>query len=461
MGAVISMVYKLGKEKKVDEAYETLRPYLERDEVPAYFCQPVGWTIYRYIKEKHSQLLPVDAARIFGYYLNICERRPELVHSYIMILAVEYKKMHPQEFSFVDFCRSWGLDNFREEDYISSKATLQDGKSVTYQSLAVRVATLLYKDLKRTRAAEDAREFIPFFNTVLCKCPDYEFTPLYIANLHAWSGDKDTAIAMFKRMLVNKQQWYLWKHLGDLLDKNLRLSCYCKTLSLTDKEDYIGEIHLALSSLLLASDRGQAAYELQCYVSTYQKNGWRLRPEAFEIKKALDDAVPSANASLFYDQKSVDAEQFVFADFPEDEFVYTGTAVNRSGKIRACLNNRKEHVFVKVQITPLLQKANKGDVFLCRYNKIGRMTILTMHPTGNNVKMESIDVLSKHEQIKGETRMVEGKVRIRADKPFAFLDNCYIPPYLRQSANLVKGQAIRAKAVRQQNDKWRIVEILP
>lgn len=461
LGPVISKAYGFGKEKKIDEAFETLRPYLERDEVPSYFCHPVGWTIYRYVKSKQLQLSPSEAATIFRYYLNFCEHKPDIMHSYIMVLAVSYKKLHNQEFQFIDICRSWGLSNFRDEDYISVKTTMQDGKNITYQSLAVKVATLLYKELKRMGSPEMAKEFMPFFKVVHDKCPDYEFTPFYIANLYALSGDKDTAITMFKNMLVDKQQWYLWKHLGDLLDNTLRFSCYCKSLTMIDKEDYLGDMHLSLSSLLLNDNPEQAAYELQCYVFTYKKNGWKLRSEVYEIKEKLGTATPSHAGKSFYEHNSVPAENFAFSGFPQDEFIYTGNIVNHSGKPRACLNNRRRHLFVKMQITPLLRKANKGDIFLCRYNNNGRDTkVLTLHPTGKNINIEAKYVDSNLGQAKGETKQVEGRVKFRDDKPFAFLNSYFIPPRICQSFNLTNGQFIRAEAIRLQDGRWRVVKIL-
>ncbi len=71
LSPIVSRAYSLGKEKKFREAYETLQPYLERDEVPSYFCQPAGWTIYRYIREVMSVLLPEQAKTIFGYYFRV------------------------------------------------------------------------------------------------------------------------------------------------------------------------------------------------------------------------------------------------------------------------------------------------------------------------------------------------------------------------------------------------------
>ena len=456
---IVSKAFSLGKEHKTDEAYETLRPYLERDEVPTYFCQPVGWTIYRYVKEKLSTLSPKEAKVIFGYYLNFCSHKPDMVHSYMLVLAMMYAKLHMQEFPFVDFCRSWDLDSLRDEDYVSTEGKGSDGKPVVYQSLAIKVATLLYKEIKGTESPKFAGEFLPFFEKVLQRCPDYEFTPLYIANLHAWQGDKDIAIAMFKRMLVHRQQWYLWQHLGDLMGDDIKLSCYCKTLTLIDKEEYIGKIHLVLSSLLINQFPEQAAYELQAYVNTYQRNGWKCNAMAYEIKKQLPSVTPTPNGKSFYMQHTIAAEEFVFSDYPQEEFVFTGVMTYANGKMRACLSNHKKHLFAKLPLTPQLRKANDGDVFTCRYNfQDSHVDILTLHPTGKRVSVNMSKSASKQTSDKG--KMVEGKVRIKSDKPFAFLDQYFISPRLRRSCGLVDGQMIKAVVTQLQDGRWRVIKIL-
>jgi len=456
---VVSKAYSLGKEHRIDEAYETLRPYLERDEVPTYFSQPAGWTLYRYVKEKLSTLLPQQGRSIFGYYLNFCSHKPDMVHSYMLVLAMMYTKLHMQEFPFVDFCRSWNLDSLRDEDYVSTEGKGADGKPVVFQSLAIKVTTLLYKEIKSSRSPELAREFLPFFEKVLQRCPDYEFTSLYIANLHALQGDKDTAIDMFKQMLVRRPQWYLWQHLGDLMDDDVKLSCYCKTLTLMDKEEYIGRIHLALSSLLINQCPEQAAYELQTYVNTYQSNGWKCNAMANELMKQLSSVAPASNGKSFYVQHLKAAEDFVFSDYPQDEFVFSGVKTNAKGKPRACLNNHKKHLFAKLQLMPMLKKANVGDVFTCRYNaQGGHAVLLTLQPTGKSVSIKMDKTPSKPSSDKG--KVVEGKVRIRPDKLFAFLDRYYISPRLRQSCALVDGQMIKALATQEQDGRWRVTKIL-
>ena len=55
---------------------------------------------------------------------------------------------------------------------------------------------------------------------------------------------------------------------------------------------------------------------------------------------------------------------------------------------------------------------------------------------------------------------VEGKVEVRAGKPFAFLGHYYISPRLRQKFQLSDGQTIKAVAMEQQDGKWKIAKIL-
>lgn len=466
---VIRQAVALRKAGRFDEAFATLRPYFERNEVPSYFSQPAGWAVYSYIKANMSRLYPQEATTVFGYYLNISPHEPDMVNSYVMILAANYKKLHTMEFDFIAFCRSWNLTTFRDEDYLSAQGKTSDGKPITYQSTAVKVATLLYKDLKRQHTPEIIEEFMPFFVALLTRCPDYEFTPLYIANMHAWCGKCDEAISQFREMLVSNQQWYLWKHLGDLLDNQLKVSCYCKALSMTDKEEYIGEIHLALAKLLEKSNPQQAAYEVGKYLSTCREHNWRIKSDGYIMESRLRNITPEADGKAFYVENVAEAEQYAYDEQPQSEFVFSGSIVNRKGKKRACLDNRAEHVHLKVPFTPELQKASAGDVFICRYTtNNNRYVLLTAHPTGRRVRVQPHGNHSagNHEQqhqnnMRGnETRELEGVVRRRDGQPFAFVNDCFIPPHICSSAALTNGQHIRVLAFKQDDGRWRARRLL-
>lgn len=461
---IISRAYQLGKEKRVDEAFESIRPYLQNNEVPANFYQPVGWTVYRFLKKHNAQLPPVEANNIIGYYLNISPHKPDMVHSFIMVQVLAYKKMHASNFSFINFCHAWDLKCFRQEDYLSEKSTTSEGKSVTFQSLAVKVATCLYKELKMERKPEQAREFLPFFEDISAKCPDYAFTPLYIANLYAWCGEAEKAITEFRLMLLKDQQWYVWKHLGDLLEPTLRIACYCKAITMMSKEDYLVDVHLSLAGLLQSDNAPQAAFELQTYMATCHRNGWLLRSEAYSLENSLHGTTISANGSKFYTSHVQAAEDYVFASQSQCEFVYTGLTTNRKGKRCARLVSRDPHLVVAIPITPLIKSATPGDVMKCHYRcEERRVVLLTIHSTG---RKENVHLHNSHcptTQKVGDTqekKIVEGTVRLKDGQAYAFVDDCFVPPSMRQANGLFQGQHVKLKAVKRADGRWRAVKIL-
>ena len=67
---IVSTAYKLGQEQKFEEAYKTLLPYFEANEIPTYFEQPCGWAIYRYLKHEEDKISTYDIRRALFYYLN-------------------------------------------------------------------------------------------------------------------------------------------------------------------------------------------------------------------------------------------------------------------------------------------------------------------------------------------------------------------------------------------------------
>lgn len=495
----VSRAYRLGRQHP-DEAFGELRPYLERDEMPAYFCQPVGWAIYRYIKAHLQQLAPQEATTLLSYWLAIAPDRPDMTGSYMMMLAAQLRKLHPDGFSLAAYCRNAGLDLLRDDDYQATIGHTADGQTTTYQPLAAKVATGLYKELKQSRNPEAAREFLPFFEMVARRCTSFEYSALYIANLHAWMGQKDQAIAMLRQQLQRRQQWYLWKHLGELLDTRLRLSCYCKALTLCDDDKYLGDIHLWLALQLEASAPDRAAAEIGVYIATYRSNFWGLSHQAIEAEGRLKAVSPAKDRLQFYLEQSLPAEDFAFADCPQAEFVMQGLVRNRDGKQRARLSCDSRHLTVMVAPTPVLRQAKAGQVLLCRYRRENHRTqLLTTRPTGRTASLPTHGTAGDNHRSQttspgrtvsttphgadGDnhrnkmpstgrtvsttpnggasqpTRRIEGKVKRKEGQLFAFVGNCFIPPRLCQKASLADGQHVRVKAIRQPDSRWRAEEI--
>ena len=385
----IAKAYKLGKEQKYNEAYQLLMPHFEAKENPSYFEEPCGWTIYRYLKNNEKKLSSIDVRKALAFYLTFASCKPSTLHSYIMVQAANLEKKHENDFKFIEFCLMWKLESFRDEDFLSSKGTAENGKSIEFQSLAEKVATRLYKELKQRHSEEFVNELFPFFLTVKEKCPKNRFIGMYIAQLYFWQGYTEKAIAEYKHILRTTPEWFIWKHLGDICeDTEVRISLYCKAMTLIGKEEYIGELRLGLANLLLDANKEQAAYELEQYIKTYKDNGWKIAGDVYLLQNKLSGITPTAQAKYFYRNNVDKAEEFAYSDIPVEELTFCGIEKNHAGKERANLINKRKKTYVHTPLIPLLRKASVGDVFLVRvYECQKRKIALTLHPTEKRNKV--------------------------------------------------------------------------
>lgn len=458
----IAKAYQLGKEQKYDEAYQVLVPHFEVKEIPVYFEEPCGWTIYRYLKNHEGKLSTRDIRKALAFYLTFASCKPSTLHSCIMMQAANLEKKHENDFRFIEFCLMWKLESLRDEDFIPGKGTTENGKSIEFQSLAENVATRLYKELKIRHTEEFVNKLFPFFDSIKEKCPNNRFIGMYIAQLYYWQGHKEKAIDEYKAILRTTPEWFIWKHLGDICeDINIRISLYCKAMTIIGKEEYTGELRLSLANLLLESNKEQAAYEVEQYMKIYKANGWKISGDVYLLQNKLLGVVPSMQAKQFYRNNIEKAEEFAYSDIPTEELTYSGIVTNHAGKERAKLVNKQKKIFVQTPLTPLLRKASIGDVFSVRIceNK-NRRNALTIHPTGKKNTTPS-NRRSPQQSKDSEECTITGTVSLPAQGDFCFIDHQYfVPEKLTKAYNLKEGEAIKAKAKKMPDGRWRVVSII-
>ena len=458
----IAKAYQLGKEQKYDEAYQVLVPHFEVKEIPVYFEEPCGWTIYRYLKNHEGKLSTRDIRKALAFYLTFASCKPSTLHSCIMMQAANLEKKHENDFRFIEFCLMWKLESLRDEDFIPGKGTTENGKSIEFQSLAENVATRLYKELKIRHTEEFVNKLFPFFDSIKEKCPNNRFIGMYIAQLYYWQGHKEKAIDEYKAILRTTPEWFIWKHLGDICeDINIRISLYCKAMTIIGKEEYTGELRLSLANLLLESNKEQAAYEVEHYMKIYKANGWKISGDVYLLQNKLLGVVPSMQAKQFYRNNIEKAEEFAYSDIPTEELTYSGIVTNHAGKEWAKLVNKQKKIFVQTPLTPLLRKASIGDVFSVRIceNK-NRRNALTIHPTGKKNTTPS-NRQSPQLPKDSEVCTITGTVSLPAQGDFCFIDHQYfVPEKLTKAYNLKEGEAIKAKAKKMPDGRWRVVSII-
>lgn len=458
----ISKAYQLGKEQKYNEAYQTLLPFFEAKEIPAYFEEPCGWTIYRYLKKNENKLSLLEIKKGLAYYLSFASCKSSSLHSCIMVQAVNLEKKHENDFRFIEFCQMWKLESLRAEDFISVKGTAGNGKSIEFQSLAENVATRLYKELKARHSVEFVNELFPFFMTIKEKCPNNRFIGMYIAQLYYWQGNTEKAIDEYKSILRTTPEWFIWKHLGDICEgADVKISMYCKAMTMMGKDEYIGELRLGLAKLLLESNKEQAAYEIEQYMKTYKDNGWRIAGDVYLLQNQLSDITPSTQAKQFYMTNIEKAEDFAYSDIPFEEMIYSGIVTNHAGKEKAKLINKQKNIIVCTTPTPLLRKASVGDVFLVRvYENQNRKVALTIHPTGK----KNTSTLGRHsfqQPKESDICTITGIISLPTQGDFCFIDHqYYVPEKLTKANNLKEGDSVKAKAKKMPDGRWRVVSII-
>ena len=458
----VAKAYQLGKEQKYDEAYQILLPLFEAKEIPSYFEEPCGWTIYRYLKKNENKLSSTEIRKALSFYLAFASCKPSNLHSCIMVQAVNLEKKHENDFRFIEFCLMWKLESLREEDYISAKGTTENGKSIEFQSLAENVATRLYKEMKLRHTVEFVNELFPFFLSIKEKCPENRFIGMYIAQLYYWLNDIDKAIAEYKKILRTTPDWFIWKHLGDICeDADVKISMYCKAMTMMGKDEYIGELRLNLAKLLLESNKEQAAYEIEQYMKTYKEHGWKILGDVYLLQSKVQGVAPSTQARLFYRNNTEKAENFAYSDIPVEKLTYNGIVTNHAGKEKASLVNKQKKIFVRTSLSPQLRNAHVGDVFLVRVYEYQKRTIaLTIHPTEKkNVQSKSTPSASQGKET--DVCMISGVVSFPAQGEFCFIDHQYfVSEKLTKANNLKAGDSVKAKAKKMPDGRWRVVSII-
>lgn len=457
----VAKAYQLGKEQKYDEAYQTLLPLFEAKVIPSYFEEPCGWTIYRYLKNNESKLSSFEIRRALSFYLTFATCKPSIFHSCIMVQAVNLEKKHENDVRFIEFCQMWKLESLRDEDFLSAKGTTESGKSIEFQSLAENVATRLYKELKSRHTVEFVNELFPFFKKTKEKCPGNRFVGMYIAQLYYWLNDTEKAIAEYKKILRTAPEWFIWKHFGDICeDTDVKISMYCKAMTMMDKEKYIGNLRLNLAGLLLERDMEQAAYEIDQYMKTYKENGWKISDDVYLLQSKVQGIVPSTQARQFYRNNIGKAEDFAYSDIPVEELTYNGIVTNHAGKEKACLVNKRKKIFVRTSLTPQLRKADVGDVFMVRvYDYQNRKIALTIHPTSK--KDNQKEGKKGHQRNDSDVCSVRGKVSFPTHGDFCFIDHQYfVSEKLTKANNLKAGDFVKAKAKKMPDGRWRVISII-
>ncbi|MDD4410889.1 MAG: hypothetical protein PHE32_04250 [Candidatus Shapirobacteria bacterium] len=327
-------------EIKIEEFLSKIN--LNKETVLDFFRETIFWNIFNAHKEnKFSELWSLFEQ----YNTNYSKLGQSKWHSEILNLAERFMKEN-DEWRFFNFFKNWNPENLRKDDW---KETKKDEH--TYKPLATKAIKKAFKVLKTQQSENDLSWLIKPYETAIKLFPEDEWLLREKALLHFKNNELDLAIKIYKQLVLElADKHYVWQKFSDCIvsDNSLKIGMLSKALSLEKNEDFLGDIHLELSKLLIDDNLLEnALVELEAYKKHRELKGWKLSPQYEDLfKKASSNKQSLTDNRELYKKFIPLAENFAYADFLWTEVVLVDKWKDDKGKDRFTFTDGKSIEFV-------------------------------------------------------------------------------------------------------------------
>jgi hypothetical protein len=339
---------------------------LNKEIVIDFFRETIFWNILNAHKEnKFSELW-----NLFEQYnCNYSKQGQSKWHSEILNLAERFMKEN-DEWRFLNFFKNWNPEILRTDDW---KETKKDEH--TYKPLGTKAIKKAFEVLKTQPSEQNLSWLIKPYETAIKLFPEDEWLLREKALLHFKNKELDLAIKIYKLLVLElADKHYVWQEFSDCIvsDNSLKIGMLSKALSLEKNEDFLGDIRLELSKLLIEEYLLEnALVELEAYKKHRELKGWKLSSlfedlskKASSIKQSLTD-----NREL-YKKFSPLAENFAYADFHWTEVVLADKWKDDKGKERLTFTDGKTKEFaISKNRFEVLKQSELGQILKFKLHK--------------------------------------------------------------------------------------------
>ncbi len=106
---------EFSKNAKHQDALNIFKKLIAENRLSELHHEAYGWVIYRYIKDKASDLNSIQVRILLKEYMLLQNERPSMLHSVMLNFALHYSKDH-SDFNLYNFFKLWNPVNLRNED---------------------------------------------------------------------------------------------------------------------------------------------------------------------------------------------------------------------------------------------------------------------------------------------------------------------------------------------------------
>lgn len=428
--------------------YNEFTGYLNSQNLDESLLNDYGWLIYYTLKRT-----PLNDAynrkTKLAQYLKLNLERPSILHSLILSEAVKVEQNTPLQFRIRDFIHLWDIQNLREEDW--GQFRTDDGK--TLPSLVEKLIGVYVKELK-TDGVAATEDMVRVVDKALSLYPNSQNMPYFKATVLMSLGKNEEALKHYRDLILRfPSKFYLWHQAAELVsDINTKIGLLCKALSTRDDESFLGGVRLYLAKTLIEKGHfDNAKAELEKYHQTYQKNGWNLKQEYWDLHNRISNQVNQEDNIDLYTQYSSFADEFIYSSLPN----ILAVKVN-SQKLED--RNHNGRFFIQWTL--------KSESQIYRLKKPAKFGLDNQMPDGAMFQIKTLNNkivwIKKSDDMPSVSwlKVVSGTIRCRTDrngKTYAIVDGVYVSEKLLR--HITDGQTINLLAMQQEDGRWQAITI--
>ncbi len=304
-------------------------------------------------------------------------------HSEILKLANRVM-VEENSWRLFDFFYYWNYNNFRdldwEEEYVEEK---------TYKPLAIKTLSSISEIIKNKDIDTNKLFWLDGLYQIALEKTNKDIWIL--RNYAIWLNKSckiEAAIDIYKELILDlNDQAYIWHEFASLikeLDIKLSISMLCKACTIQKNEDFLGQIHLDLASLLINEGKfPEAKTELLKYEKQRNQNEWKISEYFHQLNSSVQDITPTKNNIEFYKENILIAEDYIYQNLDGEDLIIYDIWKTKDNKSRMAFSNYND---IELAINPfkfnILKNAKVNDIYH-----------LKLHYDRNNKKYNVVKII--------------------------------------------------------------------
>ncbi|WP_028897215.1 hypothetical protein [Prevotella sp. HUN102] len=298
-------IFELGKQGRTEEAYAAIRPMYAAHK-GHYTTIAMFWVGVDMMQLRYQQRKLAEAYKIFQSLLRLYPTMDdkELRGQSAMMRAALLVFEHHPDFSMLEFITDWGIGKLSDEDW-----TIGNSNGHPVPSIAMRVVGKVFKEVEGKPTVDMALKAAPILAEALKHSPYNMNNQRYKAMIYKIMGKKDKAINIYRHLLRNHRQSYLYHELSELIeDRSCKIALLCKAIVNQREEKYRQRMRFTLANMLFRDNKPGAKYELEKCIAARKQAGYTITWEMQNLSASLKEVVAAsdmAQRSFYKEQERV------------------------------------------------------------------------------------------------------------------------------------------------------------